>query len=328
MADMGRREFISLLGGVTAAWPLAARAQQPANVPRVGILSPAASEAAATLTAFREEIRNLGYIEGQTIALDFRLSKGIMDALPALAAELVRIPVNVIVTDTTSATLAAFDATRTIPIVMGTTGADPVALGLAKSISRPGGNVTGAQMLTGLSQKRLQLLKQAFPDAEHTAVLANPKDEISVSEMPKAEMAAAQMGVHLIPFVASAPAELRALEPSALSHSDGLLVMPGGMFWNNRATIIGIAAMARVPAIYPEREYADDGGLIAYGPNPVVHFRLAAGYVDRILRGANPGDLPINASSQFDFVINLRTAHALGIALSPDFVSAANEVIE
>ena len=141
-------------------------------------------------------------------------------------------------------------------------------------------------------------------------------------------MAAAQMGVHLIPFVASAPAELRALEPSALSHSDGLLVMPGGMFWNNRATIIGIAAMARVPAIYPEREYADDGGLIAYGPNPVVHFRLAAGYVDRILRGANPGDLPINASSQFDFVINLRTAHALGIALSPDFVSAANEVIE
>ena len=135
-------------------------------------------------------------------------------------------------------------------------------------------NVTGAQMLTGLSQKRLQLLKQAFPDAEHIAVLANPKDEISVSEMPKAEMAAAQMGVHLIPFVASAPAELRALEPSALSHSDGLLVMPGGMFWNNRATIIGIAAMARVPAIYPEREYADDGGLIAYGPNPVVHFPL------------------------------------------------------
>ena len=251
-----------------------------------------------------------------------------MDALPALAAELVRIPVNVIVTDTTSATLAAFDATRTIPIVMGTTGADPVALGLAKSISRPGGNVTGAQMLTGLSQKRLQLLKQAFPDAEHIAVLANPKDDISVSEMPKAEMAAAQMGVHLIPFVASAPAELRALEPSALSHSDGLLVMPGGMFWNNRATILGIASIARLPAIYPEREYADDGGLIAYGPNVPAHLRLAAGYVDRILRGANPGDLPINASSQFDFVINLRTAHALGIALSPDFVSAANEVIE
>ena len=141
-------------------------------------------------------------------------------------------------------------------------------------------------------------------------------------------MAAARIGVRLIPLAASTPAELRALAPSALSGSDGLLVMPDAMFWNNRATIIDIASMARVPAIYPEREYADDGGLIAYGPNVVVHFRLAAGYVDRILRGANPGDLPINASSQFDFVVNLRTAHALGIALSPDFVSAANEVIE
>jgi putative ABC transport system substrate-binding protein len=232
--QLRRREFISLLGGA-AAWPLSARAQQPAKVPRIGILSPAASETAASLSAFREKIRDLGYVEGKTIALDFRLSKGIMDALPALAAELVRLPVNVIVTDTTSATLAAFAATHTIPIVMGTTGGDPVALGLAKSISRPGGNVTGAQMLTGLSQKRLQLLKQAFPGAEHIAVLANPKDEISVSEMPKAEMAAAQMGVRLIPFAASTPAEISALEPSALSVSDGLLVMPGGMFWNNRA---------------------------------------------------------------------------------------------
>jgi putative tryptophan/tyrosine transport system substrate-binding protein len=324
---MKRREFISLLGGA-AAWPLAARAQQPAKVPLVGILSPAGSETAATLTAFREGIRDLGYVERETIALDFRLSKGIMDALPALAAELVRIPVNVIVTDTTSATLAAVDATRTIPIVMGATGGDPVALRLAKSLSRPGGNVTGTQLLTGLSQKRLQLLKQAFPGAGRIAVLANPKGALSVSEMPRVEMAAAQIGVRLLPFAASTPAELRALAPSALSGCDGLLVMPDGMFWNNRATILGIASMAHMPAIYPEREYADDGGLIAYGPNVPAHFRLAAGYVDRILRGANPGDLPINATSQFDFVINLRTAHALGLALSPDFVSAANEVIE
>ena len=189
-----RREFVTLLGGAGAAWPLAARAQQPAKVPRVGILSPAASETAGTLTAFRKGIRDLGYIEGQTIALDFRLSKGIMNALAALATELVRIPVNVIVTDSTSATLAAFAATRTIPIVMGATGGDPVALGLAKSLSRPGGNVTGAQLLTGLSQKRLQLLKQAFPGTERVAVLANPTDAISVSEMPKAERAASRIG--------------------------------------------------------------------------------------------------------------------------------------
>jgi putative ABC transport system substrate-binding protein len=323
-----RRELIATLGGAAAAWPLAARAQQAVKVPRVGILSPAASETAGTLSAFREGIRDLGYIEGQTIALDFRLSKGLMEALPALAKELVRIPVDVIVTDTTSATLVAFDATRTIPIVMGASAGDPVALGLAKSLSRPGGNVTGTLLLTGLSQKRLQLLKQAFPGAGRIAILENPKSAISVSEMPMAEMAAAQIGVRLLPFAASTPAELRALAPSALSGCDGLIVMPDGMFWNNRATILGIASMTRLPAIYPEREYADDGGLVAYGPNVPAHFRLAAGYVDRILRGVNPGDLPINATSQFDFVINLRAANALGLALPPDFVSAANEVIE
>jgi putative ABC transport system substrate-binding protein len=324
---MRRREFITLLGGA-ATWPLAASAEQPAKVPRVGILSPAPNETAATLTAFREGIRDLGYVEGQTIELDFRLSKGIMDVLPALAAELVRIPVNVIVTDSTSGTLAAFAATRTIPIVMGASGGDPVALGLAKSLSRPGGNVTGTYFLSGLSEKRLQLLKQAFPGAQRVAVLANPTGAMSVSEMPKADMAAARIGIRLVSLAASTPAELRALAPAALSGSDGLLVMPDAMFWNNRATIIDLASKARVPAIYPEREYADDGGLIAYGANVPKHFRLAAGYVDRILRGANPADLPINASSQFNFIVNLRAAHALGLALVPDFVSAANEVIE
>jgi putative tryptophan/tyrosine transport system substrate-binding protein len=325
---MRRREFITLLGSAAAAWPLAAHAQQPAKVPRVGILSPAANETAATLTAFREGIRDLGYVEGQTVELDFRLSKGIMDALPALAAELVRIPVNVIVTDSTSGTLAAFAATRTIPIVMGATGGDPVALGLAKSLSRPGGNVTGTNFLSGLSDKRLQLLKQAFPGAQTVAVLANPTGASSVSEMPKVEMAATRIGIRLVSLAASTPAELRALAPAALSGGHGLLVVPDAMLWNNRATIIDLASKARVPAIYPEREYADDGGLIAYGANVPEHFRLAAGYVDRIIRGANPADLPINASSQFDFIVNLRAAHALGLTLSPDFVSAANEVIE
>src|SRR5215469_17125684 len=200
---MRRREFIKVIAGSAIAWPLAARAQQPAEVPRVGILSPAASEAAATLTAFREAIRDRGYVEGQTIALDFRLSKGIMDALPALAAELVRVPVNVIVTDSTSATLIAFAATRNIPIVMGATGGDPVALGLAKSLSKPGGNVTGTNFLAGLSDKRLQLLKQAFPGVKTVAVLTNPKDALSVSEQRKAETGAAQIGIPLHSLAAS-----------------------------------------------------------------------------------------------------------------------------
>jgi putative ABC transport system substrate-binding protein len=325
---MQRREFITLLGGTAVALPLAARAQQSATLPRVGILSPAASEAAGTLTAFREAIRDLGYIEGQTIALDFRLSQGNMDALPILAADLVRIPVNVIVTDTTNATLVAFAATRTIPIVMGASGGDPIALGLAKSLSRPGGNVTGTFFLSGLSEKRLQLLKQAFPGVQKVAVLANPKSAISVSELPKTEIAAARIGIRPLSLAASTPDELTALAPAALSGSDGILVMPDAMYWNNRATIINLAFKARVPAIYPEREYADDGGLISYGANVPEHFRRAAGYVDRILHGANPGDLPINATSKFDFVINLKTARALGLTPSADFISAAGEVIE
>jgi ABC transporter substrate binding protein len=185
-----RREAITLLGGAAAAWPFAARAQQTGKVPRVGILSPAGNEATPDLTAFRERLHDLGYVEGQTIVLDFRLSKGIVDALPALAAELVRVPVDVIVTVTTSATLAAFGATRTIPIVMATTGGDPIALGLAKSLSRPGGNVTGTNFLTGLSEKRLQLLKLAFPSVQRVAVLVNSKEAIAASEMRTAERAA------------------------------------------------------------------------------------------------------------------------------------------
>jgi ABC-type uncharacterized transport system substrate-binding protein len=324
---MKRREFITFLGGA-AAWPLAARAQQVAKIPHVGILSPAGSEAAATLAAFRKGMRDLGYVEGQAIVLDFRLAKGNLDALPALAAELVRIPVDVIVTDSTSAARIAFDATRTIPIVTATMGGDPVAFGLAKSFARPGGNVTGMYFRTDLSEKRLQLFRQAFPSIARIAILTNPTSAITQPELRRAEEAAGRLGMRLLPLMVSRPDELPALAPAALSGADGLLVLPDAMFWNNRATIVGIASMARLPALYPEREYADDGGLIAYGPNAPEHFRQAASYVDRILRGANPGDLPINASSKFDFVINLRTARALGLTLSPDFISAADEVIE
>jgi putative ABC transport system substrate-binding protein len=325
---IGRRELLAVLSGAAAAWPLGARAQQPGKVPRVGILSPVGSEAAPELTAFRERLHDLGYIEGKTIALDFRLSKGVVDALPALAAELVRIPVNVIVTDSTNGMLAAFDATHTVPIVIGAAGGDPVALGLAKSLSRPGGNVTGTSFLSRLSEKRLQLLKLAFPGVQRVAVLGYPNAANTVSEMPSAEVAAAQLGMRLIPLMASTPAELHSLAPSALSGSDGLLVIGEAMFHSNRATIIGIASKARVPAIYPTREFADDGGLIAYGPNVVEHFRQAAGYVDRILRGANPGDLPINVTTKFDFVVNLKTARALGLTPSPEFLSTADQVIE
>jgi putative tryptophan/tyrosine transport system substrate-binding protein len=328
-----RREFIALLGGAGAAWPLATTgpgvAQQPTKIARVGILTPAATEATPAFQAFHKGIRDLGYVEWQTIVLDFRFARGNLDALPGLAAELVRTPVDVIVTDSTSSTIAAFGATHTIPIVMATTGGDPIALGVASSIARPGGNVTGMLLRSfELSGRRLQLLKDAAPALSRVTVLVNPKSTIGPPGQRATEDAAKLLGLAITPLAVSNPDELLALEPAVLTGSDGLVVVNDAMFWNNRAKILTLASAARIPAIYPKREYADDGGLIAYGANVPDHFLQAAGYVDRILRGAKPGDLPINQSTKLDFIVNLRTARALGFALSPDFISAANELIE
>lgn len=328
---MRRRDFIALVGGVAVAWPRVARAMQTGKPPRVGILSPAAGETAATLVAFRKSIRELGYVEGETIILDFRLSNGNFDALPKLALQLVQLPVDAIVTDSASATQAAANATHTIPIVIGAAGGDPVALGYAASLNKPGGNVTGTLFLSfHLNAKRLQLLKLAFPGITRVTLLfnaTNPGVNALLNSTP-VEQAAKLLGITVNPITVSNPDELRALEPAALAGSEGLIVTPDAMFWNNRATIIALASSTRIPAIYPEREYADDGGLVAYGANVPDHFRQAAGYVDRILRGDKPGDLPINGSSKLDFIVNLRTARALGLAISSDFLSSANEVIE
>jgi putative ABC transport system substrate-binding protein len=325
---MRRREFIAVVGSAAVAWPVVARAEQSGKIPRVGILSPAADETAAYLIAFRKAIRELGYVEGETIILEFRLSNGNFDALPRLAMQLVQLPVDVIVTDSAGATKGAANATRTIPIVIGVAAGDPVALGYAASLNKPGGNVTGTLFLSShLNAKRLQLLKLAFPSITRVTVLLNPRNAGVMNSTPT-EQAAKLLSITTDPITVSNPDELSELEPAALAGSEGLVVTPDAMFWNNRATIIALASSARIPAIYPEREYADDGGLVAYGANSPDHFRQAAGYVDRILRGNKPDDLPINASSKLDFIVNLRTARALGLALSSDFLSSANEVIE
>ena len=347
---MKRRKFIALLGGAAAGWPLAAHAQQPAKVPRVGILSPAASESAATLTAFRERIRDLGYIEGQTIAFDFRLSKGTMDALPALAAELVRIPVNVIVTDSTNGTLAAFAATRTIPIVMGATGGDPVALGLAKSLSRPGGNVTGTNFLAGLSDKRLQLLKQAFPGAQRVAVLANPTGAISVSEMPKAELigllvnpaspvaepqireaqaAAHVLGVRLTVLSAVSESDFDQVFVSlAQQRADALFVSADPFFASKREHLVALAAEHAMPATYEFREFVEAGGLMSYGTVLSDGFYKGGNYVGKVLKGTRPADLPVEQVDKFELVINLKTAKALGLTVPDKVLGLADEAIE
>ena len=329
---MRRREFMALLGGAAAAGSVMpvvpATAQQSGKVPRVGILTPAENDATPIFDAFRKAVRDLGYVDAKTIILDFRFAKGNMDALRGLAAELVRIPVDVIVIDGTSSARAAMDATHTIPIVIGVSG-DPVLLGFVASIRRPGGNVTGMTIGSEtLSSKRLELLKQAFPSITSVTVLLNPKNQSTSLSLGAAEQAAGVLGIRFVPLAASTPEELRALSAADLNRSDALAVLPDAMFWNHRATIIALAQAAHRPAVYPEREYADDGGLIAYGPNIPDSFRRAAGYVDRILRGAKPGDLPIDEPAKFDFIVNLRTARALGMAISPDFLSGANEVIE
>jgi putative ABC transport system substrate-binding protein len=326
-----RREFISLIGGGVAASVMPspkAVAQQPAKVPRVGVLTPAENDATPIFDAFRNGLRDLGYVEGKSIVLDFRFGKGSTDALKGLATELVRIPVDVIVIDGTSSARAATDATRTIPIVIGAAG-DPVLLGFAASIRRPGGNVTGMTIYSDtLSSKRLELLKQAFPAITSVTGLINPTNQSTPLSLGAAEQAAKALGIHFRQLAASTPEELRAFNAADLIGADALAVLPDAVFWNHRATIIALAHAARRPAIYPEREYADDGGLIAYGPSIPDSFRRAAGYVDRILRGAKPGDLPIDQPAKFDFIVNLRTARNLGMAISPDFLSAANEVIE
>jgi putative tryptophan/tyrosine transport system substrate-binding protein len=325
---MTRRKLMLLLGGAMTAWRTV-RAQQP-KIPRVGILSPAENEATLIFEAFRQGLRELGYVEGHNIILEYRFAHGDFSALPRLAEELVHLPVDVIVADTSASTRAAPCAAPSIPIVMGA-GIDPVALGLAHSLARPGGNVTGFTLMSHeLSAKRVDLMRTVVPDATAMMVLLNPSNSLSAeANLRDTEEATGSLGLALTRVEAATPEALHALGPEALGRGGGpVLVLPDAMFWNHRREIIALAATARLPALYPEREYADDGGLMTYGPSVPDNFRQAAGYVDRILRGAKPGDLPIQEPAKFDFVVNLKTAKALGLTVPPSILARADEVIE
>ena len=322
--------LIAALWGV--AWlvttDLPAAAQQRAKIAHIGILSPEENDITPAFIALRKGLQDLGYTEGKSIALDFRLAKGHNERLANLATELVQIPVDVIIAGGTTAVRAAEGATHSIPIIQGA-GGDLVAAGLAASIAHPGGNVTGFSIRTdGPGAKRLELLKRAFPNIARVTVMFDPTSVVTERQLRVTEAAAAALGIELVKLPVSTPEALQSLDPRALAESDGLVVLPAAMFWNRRASVIALAAAARVPAIYPEREYAEDGGFASYGANIPEAFRRAAGYVDRILHGANPGELPIEEASKFDFVVNLRTARALGLSLPTDFVVAVGEVIE
>jgi putative ABC transport system substrate-binding protein len=327
---MRRREFITLLGGAAATLPLAARAQQPA-MPLIGFMSGRSPEDSAYLVAaFRQGLGETGFAEGQNVAIEFRWANGQYDRLPALAADLVshRVTVLVGVGGDVSA-VAAKRATAMIPVVFGM-GSDPIKAGLIESLNRPGGNATGFTLLTNeMEPKRLGLLRDLVPQASVFGVLVNPKFPPAIHELKDLEEAARTIRQKLFVANASSDVELESGLASLLEHQiSGLLVNPDPYFDTRRERIIAFAAQHRIPTIYQFREYADSGGLISYGPSITDSYRQAGIYVGRILKGAKPADLPVVQPTKFELVINLKTAKGLGIKISDNVLSLADEVIE
>jgi putative tryptophan/tyrosine transport system substrate-binding protein len=326
---MRRRELITLLGGA-AAWPLAARAQQPA-MPVVGFMSGRSPEDSAHVaSAFRQGLAETGFIEGQTVKIEYRWANGDYDKLPALAADLVNHKVTVLVGvggDVSAA--VAVKATKTIPVVFGM-GSDPVKAGLVASLSRPGGNVTGYTLWTNeMESKRLGLLRQLVPGVPLIGVLVNPRFPPTEQELLELEPAAKAVNQQLFVGRANDDAELDAALASFVEQRVGAFLVTAAPFFDTQLhRIIGFAAQKRLPAIYQFREYAVAGGLISYGPNAAESYKDAGIYVGRILKGEKPADLPVMQPTKFDFVINLKTAKTLGMTVPPTLLAEAGEVIE
>jgi putative tryptophan/tyrosine transport system substrate-binding protein len=309
--------------------PLAVEAQPSAPVPRIGLLSifaPAVGQSKAE--SLREGLREVGYMEGKNILIETRWAEGYRERFAELAADLVRMPVAVLVTDTTPVTLAAMQATHTIPIVMITSG-DPVEAGLVASLARPGGNVTGLTFQApALSGKRLELLKEAAPQTTLVAVLWNAANPSHVSFLRETEAAARALGLQLHAVEVRSPADLdRAFAAIARTRPSALITLADGMLVDNRTRIVAFAAQHGLPAVFPDRDFAEAGGLMTYGPNLTANFRRAAYYVDRILKGAKPADLPVEQPMKLDLVLNLKTAQALGLTLPPTLLFQADAVI-
>src|SRR5262249_46531417 len=324
-----RREFIMLLAGA-AAWPLTARAQQPA-MPVIGFLSSSGSPAdrARFLTAFRQGLREVGYVEGQNVAIEYRWAQDQADRLPDLAADLVRRQVTVIAADTTS-TIVAKAATTTIPIVY-TGGGDPVKLGLVASLNRPGGNVTGVTFVVAeLGAKRLGLLHELQPGAVRVGVLVDPNYAPTQSFVSDVQAAALSIGKQIEVFEASTGRDIdTAFASLAQKPVDALdVVGTGPLQYNRRVQLVTLAAYHKVPAIYPQRETAEAGGLMSYGTNLSDAYRQAGVYTGRIVKGEKPADLPVIQSIKFEFVINLNTARAFGLSFPPGLLAIADDVIE
>jgi putative tryptophan/tyrosine transport system substrate-binding protein len=324
---MRRRNFIAALGGAVAM-PLAARAQQSGKVPRIGYLSPSVTQPRDE--AFRQRLQELGYVERTNIFIDYRFAEGKFDRLPALAEELVRLEVDVIVTAVTQASLAAKHATKTIPIVFAAV-SDPLGTGLVASLARPEANVTGTSaMSSDVVGKSLELLREAAPTVSRVAVLWNPDNAIFQAQMLRdMQFAASRLGIELRTIVVRGPDEFEAaFVRVADAQAGALMVLSDPAYSPYLARLTDLANRSRLPAMYNIREYAVAGGLMSYGTNFTALFRRAADYVDKILKGAKPADLPVEQPTKFDFLINLKTAKAFGLTIPPTLLARADEVIE
>jgi putative ABC transport system substrate-binding protein len=328
---MKRREFLTLLGGATAGWPQVARAQQAGKIARIGYLASNLTNQ-SPLEAFRQGLRDLGYDEGRNVVIEYRDAQGKLEPLPALAVELVALKVDVIVASSTAAALAAKQATTVVPIVFATV-PDPVGTGLVTSLARPGGNITGLSNLNAdLVGKGLEYLTQAVPGARRVAVLSQPGafGERTEREMLKAaEVAAEVLGIQLQFVEARGPADIdKAFSEITGARADALIVLVSGMLLGERSRVVDLAARNRLPVVYTFRELVDAGGLMSYGTSLADLFRRAASYVDKILKGAKPADLPVEQPVKLELVINLKTAQALGLTLPPTLLARADQVIE
>jgi putative tryptophan/tyrosine transport system substrate-binding protein len=324
---IGRRELLAALGGAAAAWPLAARAQQPA-MPVIGFLSSSSADRARYLTAFRQGVREAGYVEGQNVAIEYRWAQDQYDRLPDLAADLVHRQVTVIAADTPSS-IVAKAATTTIPIVYAG-GGDPVKLGLVASLNRPGGNVTGVTFVVAeLGAKQLGLLHELQPGAVRVGVLVDPNYTATQSFVSDVQAAALSIGKQIEVLEAPIGRDIDTVFASlAQKPIDALLVGPGPVLNNRRVQLVTLATYHRVPAIYNLRESPEAGGLMSYGASITDAYRQAGVYTGRILKGEKPADLPVLRSVKFEFVINLNTAKAFGLSFPPGLLAIADEVIE
>jgi len=327
---MRRREFITLLGGASLVWPLAVRAQQP-SMPVIGFLHAGSAEQyVQRLTAYRNGLSEAGFVEGRNVAIEFRWADGHDDRLPDMAADLIRRQVAVIATPgSTDAALAAKAATKTIPIVFAV-GGDPVVLGLVASLNRPDGNITGVTSLNSeVAAKRFGLLRQLVPQAAHYFALVNPTSALADPFIKDLQVGAASLGIQVEILRASTAAEIEAAF-AKLPQQPGMVLLVGtdAFFFIRRAQISALAARYALPAMFDNREYAEAGGLISYGADIFDFMREAGGYTGRILKGEKPADLPVMQSTKYEFVINLKTAKALGLNVPPTVLAIADEVIE